>query len=338
MQETTAREGVGKSSVAKFIQTLMSEDTSFMCHKDSEIHFMPYTRILDKGELEKRIIMGTYFTLADAFIIMAVHTMGYAVMPQIRDWLTLYKKQNPQKAVPTYTHVGGEGELFSRLKHLCVNGLLAGQVFVAAARPVEIYTCTNYGHIYFRNQLEVYSVYDQSLLVRSLYEISKRLAANSVLLAFAKNKACLEFGVNEHVKSESGEDIGFVYGHAVLQGKEEKHRYIIEPIYFVFDEKRVTQEECMGKLEKRLEKLKEMVEKSTLDMPTDLVLVMENMSGLKKFEQMIRPIGPGIFTEALYTSENVVRGAKGMLNSVFLKLSYKGDQARISHFKDAIFG
>ena len=333
----TSKTAEVKSSAVRVITATMQRDTYFMNHKDASLSYAEYSKMLDRGDFEKRLIMGTYFKLEDAYIILAVYTLGHATQAQVNDYLNFYRNKFQAKKVPNYHYVGGDNDLKSRLKHLCFNGLLAAQVFASLGKLVEVYTCTNYGLLYFRNQLDMYSVYDQNSLMRSLYEVCKRLSANSVHLALACNKNCIDSVVNEHLKDQNGTDYGFVYGSVVLQKGNSKMRFVVEPIHFAYDYERMTEEECLKKIEARLDRLTEIVDKASSDMPVVPVFVFENIAGLRKFILLIQRRNLSLYSESLYTSENVCRATKANLSSMFLKVAFDESGAKFACAKSELF-
>lgn len=337
VKNDAGRGGETKGSAVKVISATMQRDTYFMNHKDASLAFAEYSKMLDRGEFEKRIIMGTHFKLEDAYIVLAVHTLGHAVLSQVSDFLFLYAKKYPEKKVPGYRYVGGDSDLRTRLKHLCHNGMLAAQVFVSLGKLVEVYTCTNNGLLYFRNQLDMYSVYDQNSLMRSLYEVCKRLSSNSVYLAFARHKNCVEHCVNDHLKFEDGLDLGFVYGSAVMQSGDMKRCFVIEPIYFMYDHERMSEDECIKKIDARLDKITELYEKASAEMPITPVFVFENMAGLRKFMMLIRRRSLEMYSGALYTSENVCAATKADLSSMFLQVEFDSGGANFACAKSPLF-
>lgn len=298
----------------------LSIDTKYMYFDD--LSYQPCEKIsmISKNDFESKVFLGTYFTKQDAFILQAVHELGYATFESTLKWLALQKKKFPKKAISVYT----KNTLSKRMQFLSRQGLLAEYDYITQKKMVEhVFVCHSYGHLYFRNQLDCFSKYDQSALCRSEIEIFKRLASNVVTLAFANYPNVKDISINNRSISNKAENgIGYTYGLINCEIEDKKMNFVVEPVYFKYDPKISTNEEWMDKLENRLNSLVSSVNKLKADVPTTVIFCFENKNGVNKFTEMISTRDLEFFKNCLYTSENVVSRCNGELNQCFLSLKY----------------
>lgn len=311
-------------AVAMKINSSLSTDTRYMYFNG--LSYQPCEKIsmISKNEFEYKVFLGTYFTKQDAFILQAVHELGYATFDSTLSWLALQKKKFPKKAILEYT----KNSLSKRMQFLARQGLLAEYDYITQNKMVEhVFVCHSYGHLYFRNQLDCFSLYDQSALCRTEIEIFKRLASNVVSLAFANYPNTKGISVNNRsVSNKTDNGIGYIYGLINCELEDKKMNYVVEPVYFSYDPQISTEEEWMDKLENRLNSLVTSVNKLNEDIPTKVIFCFENKKGISKFTEMISTRDLEFFKNCLYTSENVVNRSNGDLSQCFLSLRYSDEK------------
>lgn len=307
-------------AIAMKINSSLSADTKYMYFDG--LSYQPCEKIsmISKNDFECKVFLGTYFKLQDAFILQAVHELGYATFDSTLAWLALQKKKFPKKAISEYT----KSSLSKRMQFLARQGLLAEYDYITQKKTVEhVFVCHSYGHLFFRNQLDCFSLYDQSALCRSEIEIFKRLASNVVTLAFANYPSVKEISVNNRtVNNKSDNGIGYTYGLIKCECEDKKMNLVVEPVYFAFDPQVSTEEEWKEKLENRLSSLVASVNKMKEEVKTTVIFCFENKSGINKFTELISTRDLEFFKNCLYTSESVINRCNGDLNQCFLTLKY----------------
>lgn len=265
-----------------------------------------------------------------SFVLCSVHELGHANKQQLLSWLKMKKKLYPRKLIPAAGTDAANNEriLTNMLTNLCKNGLLVAHDYVTQDKHViVIYTCTYYGHIFYRNHLEIHSIFDTNSMFRTHIDSFKRLASNSVACALAAHPDCTAVSVNgrygQHPKK--AEVDGFAYGIAEFFGGTERAQvFLIEPVFYRFNPKNMTEEELEMKNIERL-RLAERIKKSVADeykCPVRMIFVIENAQGLKRLALFAKDNNSDMFTDALYTSENIFYNMKNDLDSCFVIPSF----------------
>lgn len=322
--------------IASKIMTSLETDTKYMFYEGVDYRPTDHTGFISKNDFEFKVVKGTYFTLQDAFILNGIHTLGYATVDTLLTWLSYQRKLFPKKAIPDFQRK----QLHSRMIFLTKQGILAEYDYVTKKKiVVHVFVCPAYGHLYFRNLLDLYSSYDQSALFRTEVEIFKRLAANEVSLSFVKYKYLKQLQINWRSTDSSNNGLGYIYGLAqMVKDENTKENFLIEPVYFSVDPKIMTEEENCEKINNRLDKVIEIVEKLSEEAPTRIIFCIENLTGLKKFVNLIKTRDLDIFHKALYTSENVLCRTKWDLKRSFLRIEVAEGKIKFSpHINDWAF-
>ena len=118
----------------------------------------------------------------------------------------------------------------------------------------------------------------------------------------------------------------------MLKDEESRMNFLIEPIYFSVDSRIMTEGENIEKINNRLDKVTEIVDKYKENVLTKVVFCLENMNGLKKFISLIRNRDLDIFHDALYDSENVLFRNNKDLNQSFLRIDFRGEKPVLHPF------
>lgn len=297
-------------------------DSKFMHWDGGRLAKTEFTRPLHKDEMEVRIIMGTYYKPSDAFLLMAVHTLSCATADQVLIYLQLKKKKNPKLDMPVLERE----KIKQRLRFLCGQGMLVAEEFTSPKNLyVEIYKCTMFGYSFFKNQLSMHlQSYDDSSVLRNGMELYKRLAANSIGLAFSVVPECIGYAF--HSKTCDGFEIkekGLVYYQCKYAWEGQEYIYIVEPAYFSDDERYVEQGATEEKFRKRIVKLKEIISSyKEQQYKVGVVFVFEGVSGFLKFASEIKNMDTDFFMNCLYTTENVFMKVDYNLDKGFLRLKF----------------
>ncbi len=188
-----------------------------------------------------------------------------------------------------------------------------------------IYTCTSFGHQYFRVTLNLgYMPYDENVVFRADSETFKHLAVNQVCLIAGTDKRCTGLFFNgKYDMREYKENKAYVYAAAEYGDTV----YLFEPAYFKFDKRIETAQEVREMFGKRMLLLEktaaEYAEK--LQKQARVVFVVENLAGLKKALDITSKSESRLIRESLYTCENVLYRNHWALDRSFLMLDAKED-------------
>lgn len=327
--EVSAKPSSGTKSLTEKILASLNSDTKYIFYEGVSYKACENTRFISKNDFEFKQVKGTYFTLEDAFILNGIHALGYATVEALHMYLAVERRKFPKKAIPDLT----KEKLHSRMVFLTKQGILAEYDYITQKKiVVRVFVCPAYGHLYFRNLLDSYSSYDQSALFRSETEIFKRLATNDITLSFAQYKYLKKLEVNWRSVEDSNKGLGYIYGFVEMEKEDEKLNFLIEPIYFSIDSRIMTEEENIEKINNRLDKVTEIVEKFKGDINTKVVFCVENMEGLKKFVNLIRSRDLELFNDALYVSENVVSRNNKNLDQSFLSIDFNSEKPKLQPF------
>lgn len=271
-----------------------------------------------------------------AFVIAAVLRLGTATKPMILDYLHWQKRRFPKKHIPL---CGGDDEsnkkaLTTILKKLCRNGLLVSHDYVANVSAekksvIVVFTGTIYGHTLYRNVLEEFMEFDMNSVFRADVASFRMLATNAIMLQFAHVSSTTgiylngRYGMEKPYKSIKNH----VFGLAVTEENGQRQIFLAEPLFFRYNPDTRTDEQTMGYIEDRMDKLtriiKQIKEFDDADPVIRVIYIVENMAGLRRLFGLIGDAaGSDLFRDALFTSENVVYSQSGNLNRSFLKLSY----------------
>lgn len=340
MSESTQEGAVAqKTSLSKQITTAMTKDGKFTLYDEISYEIRKESYSINKFDFYNKVYRYTDSNecIKLSFILACVHELGHATKNMIRSWLAWEHKIYPDKLIPNFTEdETGDKILASNLYNLCKNGLLISHDFVTWDKHVVVvYTCTSYGHIFYRNKLDVFSSYDVNAMFRTDIGVFRRLVVNSVALPFQKSKHCTGIFLNGRYglgKYECKE--GHVYAVVELDGGGENGQIlVIEPIFTSFNKKTTTMEEQEKKNIDRIDQIKKIVNelKTVHNTCVRVVYVLENMKGLRFIKTLVaQNFGLPCFENALYTSENVFYCNKENLDACFMKADWKDDNSRIA--------
>lgn len=290
-----------------------------------------YSRTTNVDKVYDMFLSGK-LTRRHAFILQAVALLAHATCQMVLQMLTIQRQAYPEKEIPT---VNRYDSLMNELIYLSKNGLLACQDYVTLQKNVIlVYSCTNQGYNFFRNQLEATMSYDTNSLFRAEHEKFKRLAASSVALALTLGKKTKSLYVNgRSVFGTQKKAEGYTYAGVVYEDELSEQIMFVEPIYFSVDTSITTIEEELKKLEDRLDKLEKVYYSyKTAEINIKYVFCVEHLDGLKKFIMMIKGRWCEMYENAIYTSENVMYDFNYDLNKSFL--GYNNISNRLDALRD----
>lgn len=333
-----------KKKIANHIQNALKENTKFMYHRKINFEVCDFVKTTTKDRVELDVINGNY-KIREAFVLQAIDELGYATADMVNQWLWIQKKKFPTKNIPIFRcretsilkeeieegiiKVNQTITINDELRLLSKKGLIRATDYVAQTESksvIIVYTCNMYGHLLFRNMLDIYSAYDESVIFRADTEIFRRLGATAIGLALACSPNCKNIYINSRYGFGEFKKIGYTYSVVQFEKEEEKMQYVIEPIYFAYDERIATEEEIYEKINERLDRVRKIVESCSEIMPTKVIFCLENMDGLKKFMKLIKTKELQFYLDALYTSENVLYKSHCDLKQSFLHMKVEGDK------------
>lgn len=305
-------------------QQALIDDSKFTFHKDMFIEICPETKGISK-DVFQMLKIGGKLNLKHAFILCAVNALGHATKDMILQWLYIHKKHFPKKSVP----VMDRKTLTKELNFLAGHGMLTVADYKTRKNNVIlIYTCTTYGHMYFKNALDMsFILYDENAIFHAEVETFKRLATASVALSMAMLPDCVSANINgRNLFGEQHKFSGYCYAYVEMNVAGQHKLYVIEPVFFSVDERVTSEEELTTRIKSRLKRMEELVTQSNkeLNMPVVPVFCVENIDGLKKLGNIAsKRVGTNMYAHALYTSENVFYNLKQEVDECFFTMAFK---------------
>lgn len=332
MQDMRASAPKGTTGLASQIRDCLTRGGAFTYYEGVDTQLLSFSKSVSK--LDFFDSQSYYFTnklrnIQLSFVLYAVHCMGHATKEMIVKWLQWYKRCFPEKLVPccSIDDKKNETQINSLIKESCKHGLMMGRDYVSiAASPINIYTTTLYGHIFFRNKLNLYSVFDQNAMFHSELACFKRLASNSVALTLSQNERCTHVCLNGKFGfgGKYSDIDGFMHGLVEYDGGGMNGiLFFIEPVFFNYDSRITSEEEVETQFLNRMKQLESMYGKLKEYCPrVYMIFLLEDIRGLDKLTQLVLypNLDMEMYENALLTSENVLHQMNGELGNVFLKL------------------
>ena len=316
------------------IKASLKRGTKFMLYEGLSYQPSKFITETREEQVEFKVASGTYFTLGDYFVLMAVQSLGVTTIPILLRKLGIEKKRNPEKEIPFHT----SQSLKARLNFLTKNGMLfCFEYLDKNGMCIFVYSCTMFGWRAFKNRLQSPAQYDKNIVFRPESEVFRRLAANAVAYSFAFHEGCNGVVLNETVSYGANERRGYILASTSLTKEDKKIRYIIEPVYFRIDNRILSDEENDKQINQRLSQLQDIVESFNQETETKLVLVVEDLEGLSKLVGILRTKEMSFFmNNSLFTADNVLTDNNGELDKAFLKIVQRGDKYSLVLAQDAI--
>lgn len=322
------------------LQQALTEDSKFTFYDGMYMEICPETKGISKDTFQLLKINGK-LNMNHAYILCAINALGHATKDMILQWLYIQRRQYPKKAIPTLD----KKTLKKELNFLAGHGMLTVADYKTRKNNVIlIYTCTIYGHMFFKNILDMaYITYDENAIFHAEVETFKRLATASIVLSMAMLPECVGANINgRKIFGEQHKFNGYCYGYAEMNIGGQNKLYIVEPAFFNVDERITSQDEVEGRVLNRLKKVEEFVTqgRKELNMPVIPVFCVENTTGLKRLGNIAsRRIGTNMYSHALFTSENVLYQLDQNVDECFLTMEFnkrsEDVQIRVTPVHDA---
>lgn len=326
-------------SLAQKIQAALSDDGRFQYYPQMDYRvnkdesksinqFAFYDLVHQIDDPRTAIRMG--------FVLQAVHVLGNATRNMILNYLLWMHRAYPDKMIPAVSEdvQKNQTEIGKILKRLLDKGLLVSYDYVTekTRKRIVVYACTQYGWIYYRNKLQVQTSYDTNAVFRTDVEVLKRLSVASVATTACTESRCTGVYMNDQNGSKKYQDV-CAYTYGILEfddGGENGSLLVLEPVYFRFDPKILTEEENQEKMHKRFEKLGKAVEQLEQKYETmvRVCFIVEDQRGLTSLFHMIEEnTDDALFKNVLITSDNIIYNLGNNLSNIFLKVMPKKDHS-----------
>jgi len=300
--------------------------TDYILREGVELKADKSVQSVNRPLLEYNVVMGNIMP-GDYYILKAVYELGFTTTFSLLSRLLVEKRRNPDIEYPFKDYL----TLRSRLEFLAGFGLLFCFYFTDRTSTNKyIYCCSNEGWRAFKNRLSCHYKYDTNTVYCSMYEVFRRVCANTVLCSFGESDKCTSIVGAGEITYRNGvlDKKAYLYGRATIEDPDgRKARYIIEPIHFVTNEKVVSREVNRARIAERLSQLEAVVyyynkrEDNPID--TYLVIVVENHEGLGELVNIIKNKNVQFYMDRCYfTNEYVVsRSAEGRVENALLGLA-----------------
>lgn len=311
-------------------QEILAMPGQFVFCKDMQFENLKDCRSISKEDFQM-LRINNKLTLEHAFVLYAINSLGHATNDMIINWLKLYAKYNEKKAVPELN----ASRLKKLLKELLRTGMILGVDYINNGAVFNIYTCSSYGHIFFKNTLDMsFASYDDNAIFHAEVETFKRLTTNSVFLRLAECGTCkgatisgkVQFG--NYMKFSS-----FVYASLEMEFDGQTVVLLIEPISFNVNSDITSETELDFHVKNRLDKIKEICEKNKKDKgdPIIPIFCVDDVNGIKKLSKICSAVKTtDIYRKSLYTSEKLLRMSKGDPAISLLTMSWSGEKTSIN--------
>ncbi len=269
-----------------------------------------------------------------SFVLQAVHALGNATRNMILDYLGWMHRIYPDKLIPAVSEdvQKNQVDIGKMIKRLLDKGLLVSYDYVTerTRKRIVVYACTQYGWIYYRNKLQVQTGYDTNAVFRTDVEVLKRLSVASIATATCTSSRCTGVHMNDQYGSKKYQDV-CAYTYGILEfdgGGENGSLLVLEPVYYQYDPKIMTEEENLEKLHVRLEKLGKAVEQLAQKYETmvRVCYIVEDQKGLTNVFRLAEQNPDDVlFKDMLITSDNIVYSLGEDLDQIFLKIVPRKD-------------
>lgn len=299
----------------------MNEDTAFMFHEEAIMTGVSHNKRRTADEVS-RLFISKQITLSDVFILKAVHSLGFAIPEMVAQKLKLMKQKEPEKIIP----VGNDASIRNRMVALCECGLLIGQtVSCTGFNRYNVYCCSEIGYMVIRKKLSR-SIYGDNLLAcDSSVEMFRKLSGAYALLALSKRIKC------DYVKGYKRDDTfkeerltPHLYGKMKITYNDSSILLVAQPMYFNIDTKVDDFQLLLERYVNELVELSEWTKQQMLQKQQEVLVVMvvENVSGLREAAKMVHGVVPELEPHIVYTSERVLRSFSGEENMAFLHVAF----------------
>ena len=250
-------------------------------------------------------------TISDLFICLAIAklTVGTErmILSTINYMKTTYDKE---LAIPDVTSAE------HRLRDLVKNGFVYEFNYKrndVSNKNQRFYTLTTHTYQFLNTVLKYDESYDQFFSITPLDEVVKYLAANSVLTKLLDiSKSVEEFVTKDKIFLRDSRAVEFFYGKVkttvVRNGVEKKFVLFIEPVYYNYNKRRISQEKFEANLETRMNVINALVDSTMASKRKPVLLIVaENREGMTRIMEYMAKKNPTVCQQFMYfTTEYLV--------------------------------
>lgn len=315
---------VSKRQLLEKLIITMGTDTCFMYNESAEISSAAHNAKRSEDDVA-RAWAGYNITPSDLFLIYSVYLLSFATVSMVADMLKILKRRMPDKNIPVIR----EDSVRSRIVEMCQSGVLAGKKVALGEKKVIIYTCVHNGFRLLQMQMQGYIYADDMLLALNDMLVYERTACAycAVALASLKGITCQEI-------QGFGEDRSFgkdyrpkVNAKADIKRGEMEYIVAFEPIYYVCNQKLDIYENLISRHRNRLKSMFRWAVscQTILHKEPKIIIVCENISGLKNAAVFIHNEISELEPYVSYTSETVLRELRGsgLERAGFIQVSFR---------------
>lgn len=200
--------------------------------------------------------------------------------------------------------------LNSRMEKLANSGLLyCTEAKRLDEKAIRIYYISMEGFRAFTNRLEKRMNYDRNTVYRSITEMYRQIAVNTVMYSFSKNPYFEKMWPMSSFTLEGKKTSDDIYGRVAFKAPDSAKTVlaVLEPVYFRHDTKLIPEAEFVEKVEARLDVVEKIVQKLSND-ETDVyvVFIVENGEGLQKLIDLAANRDVDFYLDQFFTTENAV--------------------------------
>ena len=301
---------VSKRQLLEKLIITLNTDTCFMYNESAEVSSAAHNAKRSEDDVA-RAWAGYVITPSDLFVIYSVYLLSFATVSMVADMLKILKRKMPDKNIPVIR----EDSVRSRIIEMCQSGVLAGKKITMGDKKVIIYTCVHNGFRLLQMQMQGYIYADDMLLALNDMMIYERTACSycAVALASLKGIACQEVQGFGEDRSFGKEYRPKVHAKADIRHGETEYIVAFEPIYYVCNEKLDIYENLISRHRNRLKSMLRWAVscQTVLHKKPKIIIVCENMDGLKNAAVFIHGEISELEPYVSYTSETVLRELRG---------------------------
>ncbi len=307
------------NKLEQIIKLINDKQTPFLFHQDIELTLTKENKNLTMDEVMVKYLTN-YFTLSDLFIANAIADVEYGTRDMIHRVLIYHSTKYKDKIIPTdYESLKG------RLSVLTQSSIVRRfQYQTPNKKIVAFYTLTAIGYNFIKRICGFSKTYDSLASVTPVDNIVKKLAAMNIMLYFTKLHSFVDYDTNINFYQKS---LGLNKLNCEIKTKVDNNWYyvLIEPIYFRYNDKRISQSEVEKEIEHRIRMVKSYFSNRTTKGMPIILFVCENKEGIIKVIKFAIKQLPNYLNRIYLTTDSVVYNNNGIHNSLINVIDTSGN-------------
>ncbi len=281
-------------------------------------------------------------TLSDIYTLFAVHTMTFANLYHISEYMKWWSNFNKELPIQNTTGEEALDAFNGRLEALTKASLIRRYLFTPAEGKARVYYyVTGNGYYAIKNAIGLKGPYNQNLGLLPVQEVMKYLAINEVFIKLL-SKTKVEQGYHVMSKKIYASHISFfdkatrenimTYGFANIRKSDSKKKILFEPYRPTYDKNGYCEGHMKTNQEERFEFIERYVKAYIRDNAgihgLQIAFICEDMDAVKKLANRVK-LYPTHIRECIVMSVDKIIEKHGLKNT-FLKINDKDGKLMLS--------